>query len=102
MDPAHQHRVRKYYCLNPVNEACHRGFINLGGYSSHRTAVHEPLQHVIRPQQYPFIPQVHYNEILLGEDEETPDLPKGGYFVKHPVLDGQPQDSHHFTLFACS
>jgi hypothetical protein len=38
----------------------------------------------------PFIPQVHYNDIsvLSGEDGETPDL-KGGYFVNHPVLDGQ-------------
>lgn len=91
MDSPHQHRVRKYYCINPVSEACHKGFFNLAGYSSHRTAIHEPLQHLTRPQQYPYIPQVHYNDILRGEDEETPDTlagMKGGYFVNHPVIDG--------------
>jgi hypothetical protein len=91
MDTPHcQHRVRKYYCVNPINDACRRGFLNLAGYSSHKTTIHDPLQHVSRPQQYPFIPQVHYNDIsvLSGEDGETPDL-KGGYFVNHPVLDGQ-------------
>jgi hypothetical protein len=88
MDSSHQHRVRKYYCLNPVSEACHRGFFNLAGYSSHRTTTHKPLQHVTRPRQYPFIPQVHCNDILAGEDE-APDLNfRGGYFVNHPILDG--------------
>ena len=89
MDPAHQCRVRKYYCLNPVNEACHKGFFNLAGYTSHRTTVHEPLQHVTRPQQYPFIPQVHYNDILGEDGELAPNKLKGGCFVIHPVLDGQ-------------
>lgn len=88
MDPAHLHRRRKYYCLNPVSEACHEGFFNLAGYSSHKTAIHEPLKHVARPQQYPFIPQVHCNDVLEGEDGQNPDL-KGGYFINHPVLDGQ-------------
>jgi hypothetical protein len=56
----------RYYCSNPVTDACRLGFGSLSAYSKHKKIVHTA------PKQ-------------LGRSKQ--DL-QGAYFQKHPVIDG--------------
>jgi hypothetical protein len=56
--------------------------------------VHSGQRHLTRPRQNTFIPELHINlsatqeglyDILEAQDE----VPEGGYYLKHPVLDGR-------------
>ena len=71
----------KYYCLNPVSEACKTGFRSLKSYNQHKYAKHAALPQLLHTPKYPFIP-----EVPVPQAPST--VPNGPYFTKHPVLNG--------------
>ena len=86
--------VRKYYCSNPINDACRKGFVNTSGYTRHRNVVHSAPKHLRRPQLHSSIPELTLPEHEEGLSDTFEALienapPEGVYYVKHPVLDGK-------------
>jgi hypothetical protein len=87
-------RARRYYCANPLNDACRKGFTSLSGYSRHKNRVHSGPKHLTRPRQSALIPELDINlpaaqEGLHGILEgHIPEL-EGGWYLNHPVLDGK-------------
>ena len=75
------YKPRKYYCSDPVNADCRKGFISSAGLTRHRNAVHKHLKTFCRPQQH----QLKTADRNKGEENVEA---QGGYYTKHPVLDG--------------
>ena len=76
------YKPRKYYCSDPVNSDCRKGFISSAGLAQHRNAVHKHQKLFCRPQQH----QPKTASSSKGESEKVED--QKGYYVRHPVLDG--------------
>ncbi|KAG1905696.1 uncharacterized protein F5891DRAFT_1182750 [Suillus fuscotomentosus] len=97
------YRPRKFFCANPINAQCRKGFLTHAGLANHRNAVHTNL--VLPPSRIPqYQPQPmehHHFDNNVGQQPDT-DVdsrsdsnnapPLGAYFVWHSVIDGTPCD----------
>ncbi|KAG1897029.1 uncharacterized protein F5891DRAFT_1130081 [Suillus fuscotomentosus] len=97
------YRPRKFFCANPINAQCRKGFLTRAGLTNHRNAVHTNL--VLPPSripQYQLQPMEHHHfDNNVGQQPDT-DVdsrsdsnnapPLGAYFVRHSVIDGTPCD----------
>ena len=72
---------QRYYCTDPVNPDCQKGFISSAGLAHHHDAVHK--HHYV-----PSHPQQHQQPTASHEGEDEHAEPQGAYYIKHPVLDG--------------
>ncbi|KAG2088366.1 uncharacterized protein F5147DRAFT_748442 [Suillus discolor] len=97
------YRPRKFFCANPINAQCRKGFLTRAGLANHRNAVHTNLvlppsripQHQLQPTEH------HHFDNNVGQQPDT-DVdsrsdsnnapPLGAYFVRHSVIDGTPCD----------
>lgn len=73
---------RRYYCIDPVNSDCRKGFISAAGMTRHQNAVHK--HYARRPS--------HSQQCKAGtssDRNENMEHPKGAYYLKHPILDGR-------------
>jgi len=76
------YKPRKYYCSDPVNPDCQKGFISTSGLTRHCNAVHKDHKTLHHPQQHQ--PRTTSGNKGKGDEDET----QGGYYIRHPVLDG--------------
>ena len=79
------YRPRRYYCSDPVNPDCRKGFITTTGLTRHRDAVHKHQKPVCRPQQYQPKSKSGSTEGVGAKEDEVQE----SYYIKHPVLDGR-------------
>jgi hypothetical protein len=75
------YKPRKYYCSDPVNSDCRKGFISTAGLTRHRSAVHKHQKTFHHPQKY-------QPKTASGKSEDENVEAQGGYYIRHPVLDG--------------
>lgn len=78
----------KYYCLNPVSEACKRGFRSLTSYRQHQNVKHAPIHKLLHTTKYPFIPEVPHPSQASSTSTSHEIPSQGPYFTKHPLLNG--------------
>ncbi|KAG1790331.1 uncharacterized protein HD556DRAFT_1446269 [Suillus plorans] len=97
------YRSCKFFCTNPINAQCRKGFLTCAGLANHRNAVHTNLvpfpPHI--PQYQPQTMEHHHFNNNVGQQPDT-DVdsrsdsnnapPLGAYFVWHSVIDGTPCD----------
>jgi len=76
------YKPQRYYCSDPVNPDCRKGFISTAGLIRHCNAVHKHHKTFCCPQQHQ--PKAASGSKGEGEKVEA----QGGYYIKHPVLDG--------------
>jgi hypothetical protein len=76
--------------MNPVSDACKKGFLSLGGYTQHRNTKHVPASKIFHAAQYPHIPEMPSTQAGVSSDsQENHEVPECTYFTKHPVLNGE-------------